>query len=1529
VTIDDSPWAWELLQRAGDQALINPGEAARQLESVLEAHASQLVPWPLDDELAAGTQRYRSARAAANELLRAHPLLLERWRSLAGPAARRRLDEGDMEAAVRHALLTSAGFEAALRLAQSDVEAGRFAAARRRLDELREHPDRRVLDRLGDARPGAPAEGSKERTLALHALILEGLASAGQWSSGQRDAPAASGAAEQLRSEQSSAEAAAAALRAAGGALGAAGAAAIERLMAAAPPSAGPVALTPLDRAAPLAADQPPSTPWQLLASLPLPDTLAQRATRGDERLVRSAPGGPIEARGALLAAAPTVIGGTVVVNEGGVVRAFDRLGGRPRWTRELVPSPQDAEGAFPVDLSVVVPAGDVLLTLAGHATASGRVGGEQLLCLDAESGEVRWRRQLGASALGGEDEGLFPLGVPVVVDSTVCLFLRKVTGRLETMTYVVGLSLDDGSTRWIRHHSSSAGIRLGGQRPITTIAARDGLLYAGAASGAVACLDPRDGEFLWLRRFPVPIRDALYDAQPWEIGGAAPGSELVVFVEPEQTGVSILDRRDGSTVMRRPLGPEEQWGEPRYILTLEEDSDAGLPELLVAVGSDVAVFDTRNLATPLWRLSQRLSGPTDGRDDRLDVRGRVQVAGRALLIPRSSGVLLADADSGVLRPLVEGTPPGVAVLAEEQLLQVTADQLVISMPFDAAERILRQRLAEQPEDPDRALSLLSLGVRARSLALSVEAAEAALTAIDQQPGDDGGGRMAHFREELVGLLLAADRQGLGSAGEDGLALHDLLERAARSPRQRGLQKLARADWLVGTGQLDQAVALWQSMLADEALSAALLPVDDSWRASAPAAGAVSAARESRPAEGPQEDGPEVMTDRSAELPAGGPSEPPQRDVWRSAEGVVLARMALWRTRTPALAEVMESAARGALAAVDVSADPLRAIDLASRHPGTGAAAGALAEAASALIAAGRGREAMRAASRGWRAWLIGDPPPYGAGGAATALPAGQEEFLLPLLEQLVAAAQAAGAPERAANLLTSVERRLGGGELWAQHAEGATRAAQKLASLRGALEGDDAHSQRSARLGELSGEAVERPGRLLRTVAPPGAPAPRPPADAALIYHDGAVRRIDGSMAEVWAIPFEDPDPQLLEASGRRVVLWSTHSGDPQVALIDPREGQLLWTSAPASTLLPPAPALALGDIRLPLGGIFDPAEILPLLSGDRLVLARRSGDLCAMQLSAGPEAVWSRRTSLVRVHGAWSDDATVLIGGVDDRGRACVAALDAMSGREVACWRPELGTEVRWVMGTPDGRAVVATDVGLEAFDIDRVFLVSEPEQADAERHQAGKGAAEQGEPVVAAASGGLHDPPPMLWRTEATSAQRTGGAWMIGGWLLVADSVEGISSFDLDHGRLESERFGSSMDLAGADRLRAVMVDEQGVSLLFQERLVAYGFDGAVVGRDAAAEFRDYRAAAAAEDRLLLISAETPEQIETPVGRRTQYLYRIYGLDRSRGHRLTGPALQVASLGQRVERVGTVDGSLLLSTDSSIIWVPMSAP
>src|SRR5262249_769594 len=137
--------------------------------------------------------------------------------------------------------------------------------------------------------------------------------------------------------------------------------------------------------------------PWQLLAAQPLAQSLFARTASAAEDLTRFAPRNLERQRdrGSLLTSAPTIAGTSVFLNEGGVVRAYDRLSGRLRWGRELPGFDPSGDTGGAGDLNIVAVEGDALVTLVGHAGPVGRPGG-RVVCLDAATGDLRWNVALG-----------------------------------------------------------------------------------------------------------------------------------------------------------------------------------------------------------------------------------------------------------------------------------------------------------------------------------------------------------------------------------------------------------------------------------------------------------------------------------------------------------------------------------------------------------------------------------------------------------------------------------------------------------------------------------------------------------------------------------------------------------------------------------------------------------------------------------------------------------------------------------------------------------------------------------------------------------------------------------------------------------------------------------------------------------------------------------------------------------------------------------------------------------------------------
>jgi hypothetical protein len=136
VYVDDSPQAWEIFRQAQDQSRDNIGEAVRLYQELLDDFGLKLMPATGEaDSILVATRR-----RVIDELLRS-PELLERYRAVETPRATQMLAEGDLVRLARTRPLTEPGLTALLRLAQTDLEGGRFLAALSWLDQAAVHPD--------------------------------------------------------------------------------------------------------------------------------------------------------------------------------------------------------------------------------------------------------------------------------------------------------------------------------------------------------------------------------------------------------------------------------------------------------------------------------------------------------------------------------------------------------------------------------------------------------------------------------------------------------------------------------------------------------------------------------------------------------------------------------------------------------------------------------------------------------------------------------------------------------------------------------------------------------------------------------------------------------------------------------------------------------------------------------------------------------------------------------------------------------------------------------------------------------------------------------------------------------------------------------------------------------------------------------------------------------------------------------------------------------------------------------------------
>ena len=145
--------------------------------------------------------------------------------------------------------------------------------------------------------------------------------------------------------------------------------------------------------------------------------------------------------------AAITIVGPVAYLNEGHTILALNRLTGRQLWSYPDVDpiSLVDLERTDALDMNVIDVADGALVTLTGHAMPNSRSQAGKVICLDSETGSLRWMQNLSGLVEIGDEESLFPHGAPIIADGTVYIAARKVSPQLLTSAYVVALDLATG----------------------------------------------------------------------------------------------------------------------------------------------------------------------------------------------------------------------------------------------------------------------------------------------------------------------------------------------------------------------------------------------------------------------------------------------------------------------------------------------------------------------------------------------------------------------------------------------------------------------------------------------------------------------------------------------------------------------------------------------------------------------------------------------------------------------------------------------------------------------------------------------------------------------------------------------------------------------------------------------------------------------------------------------------------------------------------------------------------------------------
>ena len=774
VTVDDSPVATRSLNEAMVQATDNPARTADLLGSLLDEYGIRLVETDQPG-------RFASVRDEAIRILRSDAAVLAAWRREMSAEAARLLDAGEPGAAFDRRPLTDAGLESGLRLAQVAVESGRPLAGIAMLDEL-------------ESWPGA----SEDRR---RFLILRGL-----------------GCVAALRSEvppRDRADLASMLQRVAGelAVLDEDAAAMIRRIGT----TAGPV----VGRERPdLASIR--DADWTRIWEEPLLDTLYRRRyfDSVDGRAFSETNARRASSSASSMTTVPVVHGDLVLVNEGFLIRGFDRYTGRMRWFRDFGVSRGMRPSGTPGDLGEIVIEGDAAFTVVGHAFGAGREGSGEILRFDPETGLERWRIKPERLFEDGSLDGSFISGPPLPLGDIVAVPLRKSNTRLETIEYVLAIDQADGGLRWLRPIASSGGVRMGGARTFARLAAYDGDVVVSSAAGAIARLEARNGRIRWLRREEVPLRAPRNSSMPWEIAGPVVLDVGIATLDPAGQHWLLLDPETGEVLVRRPIGPGTVAGSVQYLLAFSDPSEDR--DLLLAIGSEIVALDPSTGEAPVWKL---LTSVIDAVGRKLavaedwvsGVRGRVTVVPGGVLVPYLDVLAVIDGRTGVVDRVIRIPDGGNTLATRTGIFAAGDDRLVAYMPLVEALATLRDRVRRFPDAIVQALALLELAGGLGDRTLVLEAAEAAVGGLARVPDPI-------LRTELLDRLLESVESSTDP--RDGERLLELASEVATTPEGRVRRQLALGDWMSRQGRVEDAVEAWAIILESTALATVVIEAD-------------------------------------------------------------------------------------------------------------------------------------------------------------------------------------------------------------------------------------------------------------------------------------------------------------------------------------------------------------------------------------------------------------------------------------------------------------------------------------------------------------------------------------------------------------------------------------------------------------------------------------------------------------------------------------------------------------------------------
>lgn len=1241
VFVDEAVGAREALSRVEELiAAENWGEAVRVLSGTLRDENEQLLAKAGDPSL------YIPVRDVVHGMLLRDPALLDRYRLENEPAAAEQLAAGEFRRVERERLLTISGFEAALRLAQTEMESARFWSAWRVLAQLETHPDMQ-----GVRAAEAISLGTFVASYLQDATVTQTLAA---WRT-KHNLPA--------------------------------------DVIAPAQPPAAALALgrSPLDPFAAPAWNQVAAKPLQSWTfSTPADDAEEETSASRLRALARQNFGQPRQRSQATPWIFPSVVDGVAYVNDSIGIAAFDAATLSLLW-RTIPPGTFGRntlnQWAFGItnsplleDVAGIAANRGIILAVTGQPANSLRNNDPRLHALDAKTGQVKW--SLDVQSLDDRFEGASIRGLPVIEGDVAVIGVRR-PGLLRRVTtlYLVGIDLYSGRMRWA-HAVGSVGTQpwsARGNNRADTSTLHQGIVYRGDELSVLGAYDAGLGRPLWVRvTTPIPELDAnqpmlaTRTSAPYQITQplviANDAGPRVYFLEPtEQRDVIELDARTGALISSRT------------------GAELGTPEYITQVGQHIAFVGNFGLSFVNARDFASGKLATTGTIEQVGFAGRATALGSRLAIPVVEGLITIDPEKPADFERVSLDHTGNLTLAASQgnvATLLTADALALHsyLPWETARTVLTARMDAQPADPLPVLAFIELAFTQNEPALVPDLADRALRAIAKDPSAQSSARDRLFRilaKQLAAARVAAQTNSPAELANPGaanvikpltdLALLSQLEKrlalAAESTGER-VTALFERSWLQDAQQKPSAsIEALQEILADDSLATV-----DMTRLELPGMG----------------------SDRT------------------TAGDVATSQLATLLTKTgPAPYALFDEEAQRALAALPAQPTYAQLARIARQYPFAASAPLAWQRAGDAATKAGNFADARAALGKGLQAaiantsigrdgqtQLLGDllSSLIAANTAANAEDSSSTAAIQPLQRLLLSLAA------RTPSLRVRMnDRDMSAGEAATELAR--TAPARRLPAMASTFEPSaqliegwepltplEIASNPAVPAGDLAFDAVVMISRDERRLA---------------LF---ATSAIDGTLARVWERDI-DIRPTVVRVGLQHTVLLWPRPGDARLAAISNLDGSDAWTGQSFNEM----PAFAQGDaddrpanMGTPLDGVVRGDDIIITTDGARAVMTERRGRCAIVDLATG-KLQWAGTTGLSTVFDTeFTTTSIVFVGAAPDpetkRNVALISCIDIASGQPR--WKAQgkpLGDHARWARALPGDDLLVGTSGGV----------------------------------------------------------------------------------------------------------------------------------------------------------------------------------------------------------------------------------------